>query len=117
MIRARWKPEQTAVPSPNLSSAAPPALAQPNPRLGLRANWPQFTLLVAVNAFVGGMVGLERSILPALAEADFRIASKTVAVSFIATFGLAKAVANLLAGRLSGRFPRRRLLIVGWLAG
>jgi MFS family permease len=86
-------------------------------RLGLGANWQQFTLLIAVNAFVGGMVGLERTILPALAAEDFGISSTTVAVSFIATFGLAKAVANLAAGRLSGRFPRRRLLIAGWLCG
>lgn len=85
--------------------------------LGLGANRRQFALLVAINAFVGGMVGLERAILPALAEVDFGITSRTVAVSFIATFGLAKAVANLAAGRLSGRFSRRALLIAGWLAG
>jgi MFS family permease len=85
--------------------------------LGLGANWPQFALLVAINAFVGGMVGLERSILPALAEADFGITSATVAVSFIATFGLTKALANLFAGRLASRFARRSLLIAGWLFG
>lgn len=83
--------------------------------LGLRANWPQFTLLVAINAFVGGMVGLERSILPLLAKEEFGIASTTAAVSFIASFGLAKAVANLYAGSLSERFGRRRVLIAGWL--
>jgi MFS family permease len=83
--------------------------------LGLRANWRQFALLVAVNAFVGGMIGLERSILPVLADAEFGIASKTAAVSFIATFGFAKAVSNLFAGRLSERFTRRRVLIAGWL--
>lgn len=83
--------------------------------LGLGANWRQFALLVAVNAFVGGMVGLERSILPVLAEAEFGIASKTAAVSFIATFGLAKASANLFAGHLSERFTRRKVLIAGWL--
>src|SRR6185295_296850 len=60
-------------------------------QLGLRANWQQFALLVAVNAFVGGMVGMERSVLPILARDEFGIASNTVAVSFIATFGLAKA--------------------------
>jgi MFS family permease len=85
--------------------------------LGLRVNWRQFTLLVAVNAFVGGMVGLERSILPVLAENEFGIASKTAAVSFIATFSLAKAFANLFAGNLSQRFTRRRVLIIGWLFG
>lgn len=86
-------------------------------RLGLAANWPQFALLVATNAFVGGMVGLERSILPVLARDDFDVASKTVTVSFIATFGMAKAIANLFAGRLSERFSRRTMLIVGWLFG
>jgi MFS family permease len=86
-------------------------------RLGLGPNREQFALLVAVNAFVGGMVGLERSILPLMAEAEFGIASKTAAVSFIATFGLAKALSNLLAGRVSERFTRRRVLIVGWLFG
>ncbi len=86
-------------------------------RLGLGANWQQFALLVATNAFVGGMVGLERSILPVLARDEFGVASKTVAVSFIATFGLAKALANLFAGRLSERFSRRSILIAGWLFG
>lgn len=86
-------------------------------RLGLSANWQQFALLVATNAFVGGMVGLERSILPVLAKDEFGVASKTVAVSFIATFGLAKAIANLFAGRLSERFSRRSILIAGWLFG
>jgi MFS family permease len=85
--------------------------------LGVRENWRQFALLVAVNAFVGGMVGLERSVLPVLAESEFGIASKTAAVSFIATFGLAKALSNLLAGALSERFTRRRLLVTGWLFG
>ena len=83
--------------------------------LGLRANWRQFALLVAVNAFVGGMIGLERSILPVLAEEEFGIASKTAAVSFIASFGLAKALTNLFAGHLSERFTRRSILIAGWL--
>jgi MFS family permease len=91
--------------------------AHPHPTLGLGANWQQFALLVATNAFVGGMVGLERSILPVLARDEFGVASKTVAVSFIATFGLAKALANLFAGRLSERFTRRSILIAGWLVG
>ncbi len=87
------------------------------PRLGLSANWRQFALLLATNAFVGGMVGLERSILPLLARDDFGVTSKTVAVSFIATFGLTKALANLFAGRLSEHFSRRSILIAGWLVG
>ena len=96
-----------------------PGLAAPQAgvTLGLRDNWRQFALLVAVNLSVGGMVGLERSILPGLAEAEFGITSKTAALSFIATFGLAKAVSNLFAGNLSQRFTRRRLLIAGWLFG
>ena len=93
------------------------ASSGPGVRLGLGPNWRQFALLVAVNAFVGGMVGLERSVLPVLAEEEFGIASKTVAVSFIATFGLAKAVANLFAGTLAERFSRRHVLIAGWLFG
>ena len=95
---------------PSLQEAGP--IAQ-----GLRANWQQFALLVAVNVFVGGMIGLERTVVPLLAEEEFGIASKTAAVSFIATFGLAKAFTNLLAGNLSQRFTRRRVLIAGWLVG
>jgi len=85
--------------------------------LGLRENWRQLSLLVTINLFVGGMIGLERSILPVLAEAEFGITSTTAAISFIATFGLAKAFANLFAGNLSQRVTRRRILIVGWLFG
>lgn len=85
--------------------------------LGLRANWPQFTLLVVVNAFVGGMVGLERTVVPLLAERDFGLASRTAILSFIVSFGLVKALANLLAGRLSDRVGRKALLVTGWLAG
>ncbi|MEX0684212.1 MAG: MFS transporter [Dehalococcoidia bacterium] len=85
------------------------------PTLGLGANWRQFALLVAINAFVGGMVGMERSVLPLLAGEEFGIASKTAAISFVATFGLAKAFANLFAGPLSEAYSRRRILIAGWL--
>jgi MFS family permease len=85
--------------------------------LGLSANWRQFALLVAVNAFVGGMVGLERTVVPLLAEQEFGIASKTAALSFIATFALAKATANLLAGRLSEHVQRKSVLVAGWLLG
>ena len=89
----------------------------PGVTLGLRANWRQFALLVAVTAFVGAMVGLERSVLPLIAEREFGITSRTAIVSFVAAFGLAKAVSNLFAGHLSGRFTRRRVLILGWLVG
>ncbi len=86
-------------------------------RLGLVENWRQFSLLVALNLFVGGMIGLERTILPVLAEAEFGITSRTAAISFIATFGISKALSNLFAGHLAQRVTRRRILIVGWLFG
>jgi MFS family permease len=84
-------------------------------RLGLRANAAQFSLLVGINALVGAMVGLERSVLPLVGEESFGLSSKSVIVSFIAAFGAAKAVTNLAAGGLADRVGRRRLLIVGWL--
>jgi MFS family permease len=87
------------------------------PTLGLRANWRQFWLLVLVNAFVGSMVGLERTVLPLLAGAEFGLASTSAAVSFIAVFGLTKALTNLGAGYLGDRFGRRCILIAGWLFG
>ncbi len=86
-------------------------------RLGLGANWRQFALLVAVNAFVGAMVGLERAIVPLIGEQDFGIASRAAILSFIGTFGAVKAASNLFAGRLSDRMGRRRVLIAGWIAG
>ncbi|MGQ0642605.1 MAG: MFS transporter [Gemmatimonadaceae bacterium] len=87
------------------------------PVLGLRANWKQFSLLVLINAFVGAMIGLERTVLPLIAEREFGLASKTAALSFIFTFGLVKAVSNVAAGWLGDRVGRRRTLIVGWLFG
>jgi MFS family permease len=83
--------------------------------LGLRANWQQFALLIVVNAFVGGMVGIERTVVPLLAREDFGQASMTVTLSFIVAFGVVKALANLLAGRFSDQIGRRRVLIAGWL--
>jgi MFS family permease len=85
-------------------------------RLGLAVNWRQFTLLVVLNAFVGAMVGLERSVLPSLAEEDFGLANRTVILSFLITFGLVKAGTNYFAGRLSDRIGRKPVLITGWLA-
>jgi MFS family permease len=85
--------------------------------LGLRANRGQFWLLVLVNAFVGAMVGLERTVLPLIGEQDFGLASKSAALSFIATFGVVKALTNFFAGRLGDRLGRQRLLVLGWLVG
>lgn len=84
-------------------------------RLGLRENLGQFSLLVVVNAFVGAMVGLERTILPPIAEREFALAAKTAVLSFIVVFGISKALTNYLAGRLSDRFGRKHVLVGGWL--
>ncbi len=86
-------------------------------KLGLKENLPQFGLLVLVNVFVGAMVGMERVIIPVLAEEVYGLASYTAVLSFIITFGSAKALSNLLAGRLGDSFGRKRLLILGWLFG
>jgi MFS family permease len=83
-------------------------------RLGLRENLAQFSLLVAVNAFVGAMVGLERSTLPLIGRDDFGLASKAAVLSFIVAFGIAKAVTNLGAGAFAERIGRKRLLVIGW---
>ena len=83
-------------------------------RLGLRENLGQFSLLVAVNAFVGAMVGLERSTLPLIGRDDFGISSSAAVLSFIVAFGLAKALTNLGAGAFAERFGRKRLLVLGW---
>jgi MFS family permease len=86
------------------------------PRLGIGVNWRQFSLLVAINGFVGAMVGLERSALPTLARREFGVASATVALAFLVAFGVVKAVSNLAAGHLADRVGRKRLLVIGWLA-
>ncbi|MCA1752529.1 MAG: MFS transporter [Cryomorphaceae bacterium] len=84
-------------------------------KLGLRENWQQFAILVLVNGFVGGMVGMERSIFPQFAEAEFGISSKTAILSFIAAFGLTKALANYYTGRLANKVGRKNLLLIGWV--
>jgi MFS family permease len=89
-------------------------LTRPGVELGLRENAPQFALLVAVNALVGAMVGLERSTLPLIGEDEFGLGSSAAVLSFIVAFGLAKALTNLGAGALAERVGRRRLLILGW---
>ncbi len=85
------------------------------PKLGLRENAYQFFLLVIVNAFVGAMIGLERSILPELAEKEFSLAAKSAILSFIVVFGFTKASMNYFAGRLSDKYGRKHVLIAGWL--
>jgi MFS family permease len=87
------------------------------PALGLRANLAQFSLLVAVNALVGGMLGQERTVVPLLAEQDFGLTAYTGALTFILAFGATKAATNYLAGTLSDRFGRKPVLVVGWLIG
>lgn len=85
--------------------------------LGLRENWKQFTLLIIINGFVGGMVGLERTILPQIAEEEFHIAARTAILSFIVVFGIVKAVTNYFTGSLANKVGRKNLLIIGWLFG
>lgn len=88
---------------------------QPTVKLGLKENWKQFTLLVIINSFVGGMIGLERSILPEIAETEFNMVAKTAILSFIIVFGITKAITNYYTGKLVNRIGRRKLLIIGWL--
>jgi MFS family permease len=89
----------------------------PSVTLGLRANWPQFSLLVLINAFVGGMVGLERTVVPLIGSEELNIASTTLVVSFIVSFGVIKALANLVSGHLADVWGRKRVLVIGWLFG
>ncbi len=86
-------------------------------QLGLRENWRQFSLLVLVNAFVGGMVGMERTILPQIAEQDFGLVAQSAILSFIVVFGLTKALTNYYTGSLANRLGRKNLLVMGWLIG
>ena len=108
MTQPSWRQAPIAAPLPETPSPI---------RLGLSANWRQFTLLVVVNAFVGAMVGLERTVVPLIAQADFGLVSKTVVLSFLVSFGIVKALANLFAGQLADRIGRKPLLVAGWLAG
>src|SRR5215471_14401455 len=86
-------------------------------RLGLRANWRQFALLMLINAFVGGMVGLERTVVPLIGAEEFGIASAAIVTSFIVSFGLVKACANLVSGLMADSWGRKRVLVLGWLLG
>lgn len=85
--------------------------------LGLKENWPQFALLILINAFVGGMVGIERTVVPLIGSEEFHIASTTLIVSFIVSFGVVKAFANLVSGQLADIWGRKRVLVLGWLVG
>ncbi|MEZ2141338.1 MFS transporter [Bradyrhizobium sp. DN5] len=86
-------------------------------QLGLKENWPQFALLVLINAFVGGMVGIERTVVPLIGSEEFSISSTTFVVSFIVSFGVVKACANLISGQLADAWGRKNVLILGWLVG
>jgi MFS family permease len=92
-------------------------IINPNIRLGLKANINQFLLLILVNAFVGAMIGLEQTVVPLLGKEEFGLESNTLILSFIASFGIVKAILNLFAGNLSDRWNRKNVLVLGWLCG
>src|SRR5262249_33844394 len=85
--------------------------------LGIRENWPQFAMLVLINACVGGMVGLERTVVPLVATEEFHLTSDTLIFSFIVAFGVVQALSNVAAGLLADRFTRKTMLVSGWLIG
>src|SRR5262245_51473347 len=119
IVRSSWKLEQTAVRSPDVVPMQPPTTAMSSLRLGIRANLVQFALLMVINACVGGMVGLERTVVPLIGTQEFGLLLNTAAVSFIISFGLVKAGVNLLSG--AGRslrpqaYPGARLAV--WATG
>jgi MFS family permease len=101
-----------------MSEAPTPSIEKdPRVRLGLKENWQQFALLILINAFVGGMVGIERTVVPLIGSEEFGIASTTIVVSFIVSFGVVKALANLVSGQLADSWGRKRVLVLGWLIG
>lgn len=83
----------------------------------MKENWRQFAVLILINAFVGGMVGIERTVVPLIGSDEFGIASTTLVVSFIVSFGVVKALANLVSGQLADAWGRKRVLVLGWLVG
>jgi|SRR5215472_11282996 len=100
------------VDAADTASAARPRIA-----LGLQQNWRQFTLLVLINAFVGGMVGLERTLVPLIGSETFQLASTVAVTSFIISFGVVKAATNLVSGQLADSWGRKRTLVLGWAVG
>ena len=107
--------ETVALATRNQLTLRPLDPAAPAIRLGLRENWPQFSLLVLINAFVGGMVGIERTVVPLIGSEEFHIKSTTLITSFIISFGVVKAVANLVSGYFADTWGRKRVLVVGWI--
>jgi MFS family permease len=93
------------------------SISEPLIALGLRENWQQFALLMLINAFVGGMVGLERTLVPLIGSETFQLASTAAITSFIVTFGIVKAVTNLVSGQLADTWGRKKTLILGWAFG
>src|SRR5687767_3654157 len=127
---SQWTTQRSSRPAP---TAAPPASrgsrpfvasgnrsgnrTSPGVRLGLRENLGQFSLLVVVNAFVGGMVGLERTVVPLIGSQQFGLVLKTAVFSFIVSFGVVKACSNLVSGALADRVGRKKVLVAGWVVG
>ncbi|HYT89558.1 MAG TPA: MFS transporter [Gemmataceae bacterium] len=100
-----------------MNELSSPQSAGSRVRLGLKENWRQFALLILINAFVGGMVGIERTVVPLIGSEEFGITSTTIIVSFIVSFGVIKALANLVSGQLADAWGRKRVLGLGWLVG
>jgi MFS family permease len=113
----RQRARMVGMADPSSPAVGPSGVHPAGVRLGLQENLPQFLLLVAVNALVGGMVGQERTVLPLLAEEEFGLTALTSTLTFIVAFGIVKAATNLFAGMLSDRFGRKPVLVVGWLIG
>lgn len=105
------------MPSPNTAASTATPSVPRVPQLGLRANAAQFALLMLINAFVGGMVGLERTVVPLIGTEEFGLLLNTSVVSFIISFGIVKACVNLISGVLGDRYGRKRILVLGWLVG
>lgn len=100
-----------------MSEAQSLPLSGPGVRLGLKENWRQFALLIVINAFVGGMVGIERTVVPLIGSEEFGITSTTIVLSFIVSFGVIKALSNLVSGQLADAWGRKHVLVLGWLVG